>query len=36
MAAGKTQGDVAPTSSVSISLQMESKSAPPPELADLA
>ena len=36
MAAGKPHSVVAPTSSASISLQMESESAPPPELADLA
>ena len=36
MAAGKPHGDVAPTYSASIALQMESKLAPPPELADLA
>ncbi len=36
MAAGKTHSDVAPKSLASISLQMESESAPARELADLA
>ncbi len=36
MAASMPQGDMAPTSSASISLLMESESAPPPELEDLA
>ncbi len=36
MAASKPHGVVAPPSSASISLLMESESAPHPELADLA